>query len=236
MTRVKDARHARAAAAVAGRYPVAPPKPPKPKKPAKPKKLPIPRQLSTRPAVTDQGVLLRSMIRAMLAALNRWQDPAELARAVQFKGAAVTPEQIVEAADSARGGRIFDRAPGQLRLHTLTPAIARGIGRRCTTCGAVFHIDGLTLSRFNARSERLPRICAACVSKPGLAGRQALEIVLARAADEAKHMKAAHEASAHRGLPLTQEVVPGEGPGTPGGCIHGLERAICRTCGRPRRK
>jgi hypothetical protein len=219
---------------------------PRPVTAAQPKAPKVPRRAQVRkpryapaPVTANVDDVVVGLVWVILAGQNRWHVLDALAQAPVRIGPGpkvrVSRAQVLAAAGSPAGLRSFDQSEGKLRVHTLEPERPHGLSRRCDTCGSTFHIDGPWLAQM-VKEREMQKVCWACLPKPLRVSRESTDLAVRRAAPEPAAAPTAQPRVHASGLPLTQDVVPGEGPGTPGGCIHGLQRAICRTCSQKHRR
>ena len=181
---------------------------------------------------------LQIVLKELMLSGNRWVAPAELAERIAQHGqprvgATETKniaDRIVTLAAAKRSPIVT--APGAIRIWTLDTAEPDGIALPCVACHRRFRTEGGQLAWLGQRNLSIPRRCQACRTarkEPGPA-----EAIRAMAAEREREAQERRSHQQHRGGSAepshAYDYEPGEGPGTPHGCIHGLPRDICRTC------
>lgn len=123
---------------------------------------------------------------------------------------------------------------GLVRIWSLDGTLPDGITLACATCRNRFRTDGAGLAWLASHHYGIPRQCPTC--RPSNSDQHAAEVVRMMAAEREREDRERRSRQRKHGSPVDMTPAytyePGEGPGTPGGCIHGLPRNICRTCSR----
>jgi hypothetical protein len=172
--------------------------------------------------------VLDATIRALMLRGNAWTEAsaivAEVSRAIG--GVPIGASQVLE---MARRGAVLDAAGAKVRIATINPDEPTGLRRRCASCAGPFSVDGAALVRLASRDAPVPSRCGACLHRRTFGDPDAVR----RRADE--QQTEARVARTHRGVGVDgmvhDDFDPGEGPGAPDGCLHGLPRHACASCG-----
>jgi hypothetical protein len=200
------------------------------------------------PGGGDHGPVLRSAPRPDLLPIvvnelmirgNAWTPASELADVIraswpqQFDELAVddTPNAaaILALADDPRG-LVWARF-GAVRVRTARPDRRDGIARKCAECGQVFQLSARAV-QIAANEERgLPMRCRSCRDALGTTAATRVRARADAASAASERVRAARPKTPASDTPAPSEYEPGEGPGTPDGCPHGLPWGVCRSCG-----
>ena len=183
-----------------------------------------------RPPKASMPRPIQDLVRVLLAAGNPWIRGADLVGRVRSaNGDIYSTDQVL--AIASRTPSILMVEGELIRIRTLRPDLADGIEARCVTCGQRFRLPATQLMWLEEHRYQLPRRCERC-RRGGRPDDLRTEAVRARAEANATVLgKGLAERHRHGSAPtILSEWEPGEGPGTPGGCIHGLPYESCRSC------
>ena len=170
-------------------------------------------------------------MRTLLAAGNPWFRATDLVGCVRSaNGDTYNSRQIL--AIAARVPSVLMIEDELVRIRTLRPDLPDGIEARCAKCWGRFLLAGSQLVWLAKHHYPLPRWCQPC-RQGNRADDLRAEAVRARADANAAAMReglAEHRGHGKSAPSILSQWEPGEGPGTPGGCLHGLPYEACRTC------